>query len=61
MMLVGDPSHRLRRRSASCRRICHSSRRAVRGGIELAPVVDKFFVKERIEPRIVMETENVEI
>jgi DNA-binding transcriptional LysR family regulator len=24
-------------------------------------VVDEFFVKERIEPRIVMETENVEI
>ena len=35
--------------------------RAVRVRLEHAPRVDEFFMTARIEPHIVMETENVEI
>jgi len=62
LLLVGDAKHPLARR----KRIAPSDLAGqpfvlFESGSNTRRVVDEFFVTERIEPRIVMETENVEI
>lgn len=62
LLLVGDAKHPLaRKRKIAPSDLTHQPFVLFETGSNTRRVVDEFFVKERIEPRIVMETENVEI
>jgi DNA-binding transcriptional LysR family regulator len=62
LLLVGDAKHPLaKKRKIVPPDLVHQPFVLFESGSNTRRVVDEFFVKERIEPRIVMETENVEI
>ncbi|MGH9346339.1 MAG: LysR family transcriptional regulator [Vicinamibacterales bacterium] len=62
LLLVGDARHPLaRKRTVAAEDLAHLPFVLFESGSNTRRVVDEFFVKERIAPRIVMETENVEI
>jgi DNA-binding transcriptional LysR family regulator len=62
LLLVGDAKHPLgRKRKIAPGDLAHQPFVLFETGSNTRRVVDEFFVKERIEPHIVMETENVEI
>ncbi len=62
LLLVGDAKHALaRKRKIAPSDLAHQPFVLFESGSNTRRVVDEFFVKEHIEPRIVMETENVEI
>jgi DNA-binding transcriptional LysR family regulator len=62
LLLVGDSKHPLaKKRKLAPSDLHHMPFVLFETGSNTRRVVDEFFVKERIEPQIVMETENVEI
>jgi DNA-binding transcriptional LysR family regulator len=62
LLLVGDAKNPLaKKRKIAPADLVHQPFVLFESGSNTRRVVDEFFVKERIEPRIVMETENVEI
>lgn len=62
LLLVGDARHPLaRKRKIAPSDLAHQPFVLFESGSNTRRVVDEFFVRERVEPRIVMETENVEI
>jgi DNA-binding transcriptional LysR family regulator len=62
LLLVGDAKHPLaRKRKIAPSDLAHQPFVLFETGSNTRRVVDEFFVKENIEPNIVMETENVEI
>jgi DNA-binding transcriptional LysR family regulator len=62
LLLVGHAKHVLaKKRKIVPADLVHQPFVLFESGSNTRRVVDVFFVKERIEPRIVMETENVEI
>ena len=62
LLLVGDAKHPLaRKRKIAPADLAHLPFVLFETGSNTRRVVDEFFVKEHIEPQIVMETENVEI
>lgn len=62
LLLVGDGKHPLaRKRKIASADLSHLPFVLFESGSNPRRVVDEFFVKEHIEPQIVMETENVEI
>ena len=62
LLLVGDAKHPLaRRKKITPSDLTQQPFVLFERGSNTRRVVDEFFVKERIDPRIVMETENVEI
>src|SRR5919106_1317348 len=62
LLLVGDAKHPLaRKRKIAPSDLAHQPFVLFESGSNTRRVVDEFFVKEHIEPHIVMETENVEI
>jgi DNA-binding transcriptional LysR family regulator len=62
LLLVGDVKHPLaRKKKITPADLTGQPFVLFESGSNTRRVVDEFFVKERIDPRIVMETENVEI
>jgi len=62
MMLLTYPSHPLAKRSrVEPQELVRQPFVLYEPGSNTRRVIDEFFIKERIQPRIVMETENVEI
>ena len=62
LMLVTEPRHPLaRKRRIATTDLDRQPFILFEGGSNTRRVLDEFFVREHIEPRIVMETENVEI
>ena len=62
LLLVGDAKHPLaRKRKIAPADLAHLPFVLFETGSNTRRVVDEFFIKEHIEPQIVMETENVEI
>jgi DNA-binding transcriptional LysR family regulator len=62
LLLVTEPKHPLsRRRQITPAELKGQPFIVFEGGSNTRRVVDEFFMRERVEPRIVMETENVEI
>jgi DNA-binding transcriptional LysR family regulator len=62
LLLVGDAKHPLgRKRKIAPADLSHQPFVLFESGSNTRRVVDEFFVKEHVEPHIVMETENVEI
>src|SRR6266567_3573728 len=62
LLLVTTPSHPLaRRRRVSPREIADQPFILFEMGSATRKVIDQFFASEKIEPKIVMDTENVEI
>ncbi|HXE80908.1 MAG TPA: LysR family transcriptional regulator [Vicinamibacterales bacterium] len=62
MMLITYPTHPLAKRSrVEPQELVRQPFVLYEPGSNTRRVIDEFFVKERIQPRIVMETENVEI
>ena len=62
MMLVAHPSHPLaKKRRIVPQDLAQQPFVLFEAASNSRRVVDAFFIRERIEPRIVMETENVEI
>jgi DNA-binding transcriptional LysR family regulator len=62
MLLVAHPSHPLAKKKRIVPQdLSHQPFVLFEAASNSRRVVDRFFAKERIEPRIVMETENVEI
>ena len=62
MLLVTHPSHPLaKKKRITSQDLVQQPFVVFEGASNSRLVIDEFFVKERIQPRIVMETENVEI
>lgn len=62
LLLVGDAKHPLaRKKKIASSDLIHQPFVLFERGSNTRRVLDEFFLKEHIEPRIVMETENVEI